>query len=86
MKKTFTIIFLSLSALLILDSMDMSHALAMFLLAGIVPGTNIVLTADYMLMLFALLLGFVLARVCTAAFAILGSYKKSPKYQASKTL
>ncbi len=63
MKKTLTIIFITMSALLILDSMDFSHAVAMFLLAGVVPGTSMVLNADRMLELFALLLGFVVARI-----------------------
>jgi len=86
MKKTFTIIFTILSALLILDSMDVSHAIAMFLLAGIIPGTNIALTADRMLELFALLIGFVLARVSIrlgSAITNLGVFKRhntlSPK-------
>lgn len=64
MKKTLTITFIILSAILILDSMDAAHALAMFLLAGIIPGTNVVMSATVMLEFFALLLGFVLARVC----------------------
>ena len=86
MKKTFTIIFTILSALLILDSMDVSHAIAMFLLAGIIPGTNIALNPDRMLELFALLIGFVLARVSIrlgSVIANLGVFKRhntlSPK-------
>jgi len=63
-KKTVTIIFIILSAVLILDSMDFAHALAMFLLAGIIPGTNIVISATVMLEFFALVIGFVIARVC----------------------
>lgn len=64
MKKAVTIIFTILSAILILDSMNAGHAIALFMLAGIIPGTNIALNADRMLELFTLLLGFVLARVC----------------------
>jgi hypothetical protein len=63
MKKTIALILTILSALLILDSMDAFHALAMFMLAGIVPGTHIALSATFMLELFTLLLGFVLARI-----------------------
>ena len=63
MKKSLTIIFTILSAVLILDSMNAGYAIAMFLLAGIVPGTNIVVSADQMLVLFVMLFGFVLGRV-----------------------
>lgn len=62
MKKALTITFLGLSALLILDSMNFAHALAMFLLAGVIPGTNFTLSASFTLQLFALLFGFVIAR------------------------
>ncbi len=64
MKKTLTIIFTTLSIILILDSMNFGHALAIFFLAGIIPGTNIAIDADRMFALFSMLLGLVLARVC----------------------
>lgn len=50
MKKALTILFLSLSAILILDSaLNAVHALMMFLLAGVIPGTNIAISGDRML-------------------------------------
>ncbi len=75
MKKTFTIIFTALSALLILDSIDIGHAAAMFLLAGVIPGTNIVINADHMLNLFALLLGLVITRVCIRVSRAVAQYQ-----------
>ncbi len=48
---------------MILDSLNAGHALMMFLLAGIIPGTSISLSADVMMQFFALLIGFVLARL-----------------------
>jgi len=63
MKKAITIICITLSALLVLDTMNAWHAVAMFYLAGDVPGTNITLSANTMLQLFALLIGFVVARI-----------------------
>lgn len=63
MKKLLTIVFISLSAILILDSMNVGQAVTMFLLAGVIPGTNVALSGATMLELFALLIGFTLARV-----------------------
>lgn len=62
MKKLLTIIFIVFSALLILDSMNAGHALTMFLLVGIVPGTNITVNANTMLSVIAGVLGFTVAR------------------------
>ncbi len=63
MKKALTILFLSLSAIIILDSLNAVHALMMFLLAGVIPGTNIAVSGDRMLEIFTLLTGFTLSRV-----------------------
>ena len=63
MKKAIVITCTALSALIILDSMNAGHALVMFLLAGQVPGTNLILSGARMMELFALLMGFVMARV-----------------------
>lgn len=63
MKKKLSIIFICLSAILILDSANVGHALMLFVLAGIVPGTNTVLSAQQTLELFALLLGIVIGRL-----------------------
>lgn len=85
MKKTVSIIFIILALMLILDSMNIGHMIAMFLLAGIVPGTNLVLNADRMLELFALLFGFVLARVAVTLTRTAIAYR-SEKLQATKNL
>lgn len=63
MKKTIVIICTVLSALMILDSMYAGEALMMFLLAGVIPGTNITISAQHMMEAFALLMGFVIARL-----------------------
>lgn len=63
MKNTITIIAIILSLLLILDSFNFSHALMVFYLAGVIPGTNIAIGAAQMLELFALIGGFTVARV-----------------------
>ena len=63
MKKVITIICLALSTILILDSMNIWHALVMFYVAGEIPGTRQSLSAGTMMQLFALLIGFVIARV-----------------------
>lgn len=63
MKNTITIIAIILSLLLILDSFNFSHALMMFYLAGVIPGTNTAIDAARMLELFALIGGFTVARV-----------------------
>ena len=68
MKKSITIICLSLSALLILDSMNIWHAIVMFYLAGAIPGTRSSLSAVTMMQVFALLIGFVIARIGNRAF------------------
>jgi len=63
MRKTIIITSLILSGLMILDSMSAGHFLMMFLLAGIIPGTNIAISAQNMMEGFALVGGFVIARV-----------------------
>lgn len=65
MKKIITTIITIFSLLIILDSFNFSHALMMFYLAGVIPGTNITLGAAQMLEFFALVSGFVVARVMT---------------------
>jgi hypothetical protein len=63
MKKTTAIIITIFSLLLILDSFNFGHALMMFYLAGVVPGTNVILDGEQMLQLFAGIAGFIVARV-----------------------
>lgn len=63
MKKAITIICIVLSAIIILDSFNAWHMVAMFYIAGEIPGTRTSLNASTMMSLFALLIGFVLARI-----------------------
>jgi len=49
MKQLLTTTFTILSVIIILDSMNFGHALMMFLLAGVIPGTTIVLSGEQML-------------------------------------
>lgn len=63
MRKVIIITCLTLSGLIILDSLNAGHALMMFLLAGVIPGTNIALSATITLEFFALMTGFVVARL-----------------------
>lgn len=79
MKKTFAIIFTVLSLILILDSMNAGYAITMFLLAGVIPGTNIAISAVQMLELFALLIGFVLARISAGLFQTYLAYRNTAK-------
>lgn len=63
MKKNITIIAITLSTLLILDSMNFSHALMMFLLAGVIPFTNITIDGAQMLEFIFIVAGFLFARI-----------------------
>jgi hypothetical protein len=71
MRKKIIIACLILSGLLILDSMNVGHAFMMFFLAGVIPGTNLALSAQTTLELFALLTGFVLARLVSRFYIVL---------------
>lgn len=63
MKKAIATIFVILSTVIILDSFNAWHAIAMFYIAGEIPGTRTSINAETMMSAFALLFGFVLARV-----------------------
>lgn len=67
MKKALTIIFITASILIILDSFDFGHSLAMFLFIGLIPGTNVSLSPGDMLTLLGTLLGFTLGRLMRPA-------------------
>lgn len=82
MKKTLTILCISLSALMILDSMNAGHALVMFFLAGVIPGTNVAIDAARMLELFTLLIGFTLSRI-TMSLMRIGNMRPHLTYQSS---
>ena len=76
MRKLIVIACLVLSSLIILDSMNAGHALVMFLLAGVIPGTTIAINAADMMDVFALLIGFVLARLLNRFFV--GLFQRIP--------
>lgn len=63
MKKALTILFISLSFVMILDTLNAGEAIFMFILAGVIPGTSIAVDATRMLEAFTLLIGFTLSRV-----------------------
>lgn len=67
MRKTIITLSLIGSALIILNAFEAGHALMMFLMAGIIPGTNIVINADTMVFVFASAFGFVCARLTVYA-------------------
>ena len=65
MKKAITILALIGSLIIILSSFQFGQAVTMFLLAGLVPGTNIVVSPNEMFMVIALIAGFAMARLIT---------------------
>jgi hypothetical protein len=65
MKKVITLSALVGSLIIILSSFQFGHALAYFLLAGIIPGTDIVVSPSQMLVILALVAGFAIARLMT---------------------
>ena len=81
MKKAITTIFIIFSAVIILDSFNTWHAIVMFYIAGEIPGTRTSLGAGTMMSIFALLFGFVLARIGNTAvlslFDRLASYRST---------
>jgi hypothetical protein len=67
---------------MILDSMNAGHALVMFFLAGVIPGTNVAIDAARMLELFTLLIGFTLSRI-TMSLMRIGNMRPHLTYQSS---
>jgi hypothetical protein len=63
MKKNITIACTAASLLLILDSFGMGYKVMLFLLVGIIPGTNIALSPIEMLVLMTALTSIVITRV-----------------------
>lgn len=63
MKKFFTMFFLVSSLLIILDSLHFGYGLMMFFFAGIIPGTNLQLSPEQMLMLYAFTIGMAFIRL-----------------------
>ncbi|MFZ2125210.1 MAG: hypothetical protein WA087_00305 [Candidatus Saccharimonadales bacterium] len=60
MKKTVIITVALLGTVLILNSNQFGYSLVLFLLAGIIPGTNISFTPTQMMVLMAILGGMVI--------------------------
>lgn len=75
MKQRITIISLILSGILIFDSMQIGQALAMFIIAGQIPGTPYYLSADAMLGLFMLIIGFAAGRLTLRVMSFFGEEK-----------
>ena len=63
MKKGFSIAFVIGSAIIILSTFNVASALMMFLLLGLIPGTETVISPALMLEIISLLIGFTLARI-----------------------
>lgn len=81
MKKALTILFLSLSLVIILDSLNAGEALFMFFLAGVIPGTDIIINASRMLEAFALLIGFTLSRLISPLLIVKRNNALSPQLE-----
>lgn len=77
MKKIFVIILTILSAILILDTLNAGQAVAMFLLAGIIPGTNFALDATRTFEIFLFLGGFTLARIAVRLANIVAARRQN---------
>lgn len=61
-KKVIVIACLVASLLIFLATIDIVHALVMFLMAGVIPGTNIALSATQMLVIMVVLTGLAIYR------------------------
>jgi len=73
MKNAIITICLTGSLIVILSAFQAGEAITMFLLAGVIPGTNIVISPSDTLVLIALITGFVISRVTIPAFTQLFS-------------
>jgi hypothetical protein len=78
-RKVIIIACLAASLLIFLDTIDIVHGLVMFLLAGIIPGTNIVLSATQMLVVMIVLTGLAIYR-----FAVTPLRRKLEQLAADK--
>lgn len=77
MRKGVIIFCLVISGIIILDSLNVGHAFVMFLLAGVVPGTNVIISAANMLEAFSLLIGFTLSRIAINLTRIVVAHRAS---------
>jgi hypothetical protein len=83
MKKFITISFIIASLYIILDSINFGYAIMMFLLAGVIPGTNITMSGEQMFEFFAIITGFVLGRV--TAYVIRTLVFRNPQVSSIRT-
>lgn len=63
MKKNVSIALTIASLIIILDAFNAGAALVAFILTGIIPGTNIAVSATGMLIVYGLIAGFIFARI-----------------------
>lgn len=75
MKKQLSIIANIISGIIILDSFNAAHSFAYFLIAGQVPGTNIVISGSAMLVLMTLIFGFIIGRISLRVINLVGQPK-----------
>jgi hypothetical protein len=76
MKKTVTVLALLGSLIIILSSFQFGHAITMFLLAGLIPGTDIIVSPDQMFSGIALIAGFSLSVLVTSSVRRLVGVKR----------
>ena len=87
MKKFFTVFFLVTSLLIILDSLHFGYGLMMFFFAGLIPGTNLQLTPEQMLILYITAMVFIVIRLkpqLLRKFSLTISKQKQPKTRKLK--
>jgi hypothetical protein len=65
MKKVVTILASIGSLILILSSFHLGQAITMFLLAGVIPGTDYIVSPSQMFFVIAMIAGFAAARMVT---------------------
>jgi len=70
-KKQAIIITNLVSILIILHSVNATHALLYFIIAGQVPGTALYLDSETMMALVLIPGGFLIGRLCSSAFIML---------------
>lgn len=67
MKKAIIVTLIAASTFLILDVFNAGAAIVAFILTGTIPGTGVTLSASAMLIFYALVGGFTLARLTSTA-------------------
>lgn len=76
MRKTIIITSLTLSAILILDSMNAFNEVVFFVIAGKLPGTDFYLDASVLLPVYALLGGIVTGRLSQRLITLISQPKQ----------